>query len=637
MSAFGKDAEPRNMREATQKKFVHEMIGCTPNWKVLVLDAVTTRIISSVLTMYDIMEQRVTIVEKLQMSRQPFPEMEAIYFISPTLESTQKIVEDFSVRGSPKYGSVHIFYSDTVADSVLAALQADAHLVARIKTLKEINVEYLAVESNAFHMDLQDRGILSSFYGPSPDPTVAPMVGKKLATLCISLNEHPCIRYQATSRYCKAIAETLHSTLVAYKRANPSVQFNGDDAHQDRERGQLLIVDRSFDPVAPMVHEFTYQVMAQDLASIEEGNVYTYQLQTGRGSKEMKSILGEADEFWVENRHQHVAKVVDAIRKRLDDIISTHAGAAALQGKDKAGGAGKAGVDIGTMAAAVRQLPEYQQTMAKVSMHRELVQECLNKQASQGLMVPDGWGVTDYESLCCTEVDENGVEYSGSKLVAKLVEGLRGRMPRECKLRLLAIFICTHRTASGEDRRQLIAASGLSSDDQAVLQKFDRLCVNLAAPGAGSGAGAGAKAAAGGGGWLSSMFGKKKPQKFVATPEGGYTDTRFVCALKGALEGLIAGSLPTDKFPSLGPAISSAAEAKGGAKSVRRFGANSRWGKKDQVAITGGRYLVFVAGGVAYSELRTGYELQKEHSKEVVVGGTHLLNPDSYVTEVRNL
>lgn len=620
MAAFGKDSEPRNMREATQRKFINEIIGCTPNWKVLVLDANTTRIISSVLTMYDIMEQRVTIVEKLQMSRQPFPEMEAIYFISPTLEATRKIVDDFSVRGSPKYGHVHIFYSDTVADSVISALQTDPNLVARIKTLKEVNIEFLAVESNTYHFDMQEKSVLSSLYGLNPDPTLPQVIGKKLATLCLTLGEHPSIRYQGTSRYAKAIAENLQQTLVAYKRANPQAQFNGDDAHQDRDRGQILILDRSFDPVAPIVHEFSYQSMVQDLVNIEDGNIYTYQLQTGRGSKEVKSILGEADEFWVENRHAHIAKVIDAIRKRLDDIISTHPGAAALQNKDK-----KGAVDIGTMAAAVRQLPEYQQTMAKVSMHRELTQECMNASASQGLLP-----LSEYESLCCTESDEMGVEVTGAKLVARVAEGLRSRISREAKLRLLAIYICTHRSASVDDKRSLISAAGLSSDDQKVLINFERICINLPSP-------ASAAAAKSSGGFFGAMFGKKKPQKFVATPEGSYIDTRYVVALKGLLEALLAGSLPTDKFPALGPSISSSAEAKGAAKSVRRFGANSRWGKKDAVSVTGGRYMVFVAGGVAFSELRTGYELQKEHSKEVIVGGTHLVSPDAFMNEVRNL
>lgn len=622
MAAFDKGAEPRNLREQVQRKFLLDVVGCTTSWKVLVLDANTTRIISSVLTMYDIMEQRVTIVEKLQMSRQPFPEMEAIYFISPTLEAVRYVVDDFSVKGSPKYGSVHIFFSDTMSDSVLSALQSDSKLVSRIKTLKEIYIEYLSPESNVFHLDLQEKSLLSGFYGISPDPTLAPMVGKKLATLCISLNEHPSIRYQGTSRYAKAIAETVHATLVAYKRANPSVQFNGDDAHADRDRGQLLILDRTFDPVAPIMHEFTYQCMVQDLVNIEDGNIYTYQLQTGRGSKEVKSILGEADEFWVDNRHAHIAKVIDTIRKRLDDIISTHPGAAALQNKDK-----KGAVDIGTMAAAVRQLPEYQQTMAKISMHRELAQECMNAFTSQGLTA-----VSECESLVCTEADEDGVEISGSKLVSKVAETLRSRISRDIKLRLLAIFICTHRSASSEEKRSLIAAAGLSSDDQSALAKFERLCLNLPVAASAGGAAAGKS-----GGFFSSMFGRKKAQKFTATPEGDYKDTRHVVALKGLLEALLAGSLPTDKYPALGPVLSSSAEAKGAAKSVRRFGANSRWGKKDQAALTGGRYIVFVAGGVAFSETRTGYEMQREHSKEVIVGGTHLLTPDTYMTDVRNL
>ena len=612
--------EGRNLREVTQRRFVQDVIGCTPNWKVLVLDDNTTRIISSVLTMYDIMEQRVTIVEKLNIGRQPFPEMEAIYFISPTLEATRRIVDDFATRGSPKYGSIHIFYSDTVADSVIATLQADPNLVARIKTLKELNLEYLAVESSTYHFDMQERSVLTGLYGPTPDASLPLLLGRKLATLCISLGEHPSIRYQGTSRFARAIAETLNQTLVSYKRANPAVKFNGDDAHEDRDRGQLLILDRSFDPVAPLVHEFTYQTLAQDLVNLEDGNIYTYNLQTGKGSKEMKSILGEADEFWVEHRYMHISKVIDSIRKRLDDIISTHPGAS-MQSKEKKGQP----MDIGTMAAAVRALPEYQQTMAKISMHRELAAECMQASLEQGLLT-----LSDIESLICTEADENGVEVTGAKLVAKVAEALRGRVKRECKLRILAIFICTHRGASAEDKRTLITASGLSGDDQAVLTKFERLCVNLPPPVA---------AAAGGksGGFFSSMFGKKKAQKFVDTPEGSYIDTRYVVALKGLLESLLGGTLPADKYPALGPTISSSAEAKGAAKSVRRFGANSRWGKKDAVTITGGRYMVFVAGGVSYSELRTGYELQKEHSKEVIVGGTHLISPDTYVTEVRNL
>lgn len=78
------------------------------------MDESSTKIISSALTMYDIMEHRVTLVEQLLKKRQPFPEMDVIYFIAPTSESVIQVSKDFPLGGKAKYGSVHLFFSDTV-------------------------------------------------------------------------------------------------------------------------------------------------------------------------------------------------------------------------------------------------------------------------------------------------------------------------------------------------------------------------------------------------------------------------------------------------------------------------------------------------------------------------------------------
>lgn len=86
------------------------------SWKVLVMDESSTKIISSALTMYDIMEHRVTLVEQLLKKRQPFPEMDVIYFIAPTTESVKEVSKDFPLGGKAKYGSVHLFFSDTVTN-----------------------------------------------------------------------------------------------------------------------------------------------------------------------------------------------------------------------------------------------------------------------------------------------------------------------------------------------------------------------------------------------------------------------------------------------------------------------------------------------------------------------------------------
>ena len=43
-----------------------------------------------------------------------------------------------------------------------------------------------------------------------------------------------------------------------------------------RQRGTLLITDRAMDVLAPFIHEFTYQAMANDLLPIEDGSRYAF-------------------------------------------------------------------------------------------------------------------------------------------------------------------------------------------------------------------------------------------------------------------------------------------------------------------------------------------------------------------------
>lgn len=78
------------------------------------MDEKSTKIVSAALTMYDIMEHRVTLVELLSKSRQPFPEMDVVYFVSPTKGSVEKMGEDFLTAEKAKYGNVHLFFTDTV-------------------------------------------------------------------------------------------------------------------------------------------------------------------------------------------------------------------------------------------------------------------------------------------------------------------------------------------------------------------------------------------------------------------------------------------------------------------------------------------------------------------------------------------
>lgn len=52
------------------------------------------------------------VVEDLQKNREPLTSLEAIYFITPSIDSVRILIEDFSRSGSPKYKAAHIYFTD---------------------------------------------------------------------------------------------------------------------------------------------------------------------------------------------------------------------------------------------------------------------------------------------------------------------------------------------------------------------------------------------------------------------------------------------------------------------------------------------------------------------------------------------
>ena len=83
------------------------------------MDNDATRVVSSVLTMYEIMERKVTLVENLLMSRQPFRDMDVVYVVSPKVESVRAILKDFESARAAKYNNVHLYFLDTVMFFIL--------------------------------------------------------------------------------------------------------------------------------------------------------------------------------------------------------------------------------------------------------------------------------------------------------------------------------------------------------------------------------------------------------------------------------------------------------------------------------------------------------------------------------------
>jgi syntaxin-binding protein 1 len=65
---------------------------------ILIVDDYSLNILNQTIKMRETLEKGVYGIEKIQLNRKPFPRLNAVYFIQPTIENLRKIADDFNAK-----------------------------------------------------------------------------------------------------------------------------------------------------------------------------------------------------------------------------------------------------------------------------------------------------------------------------------------------------------------------------------------------------------------------------------------------------------------------------------------------------------------------------------------------------------
>ncbi|KAL2861265.1 Sec1-like protein [Aspergillus lucknowensis] len=582
------------------------------DWKVLVVDEASRKLIDNAVKEDDILNLNVTNIEQIEERRPSNQPMEAVYILSALPHIVDCVLADFERR---RYKKSYLVWTSFLDPGLRARLDRSQMVQEQLARFQTISIDYYPRESRV--ATFRDPWSFPVLFHPGCNHLIREhlaILAHKAVSLCATLGEYPVIRYyrpktptHEASVLCSHLARFIQDELDQF------AQFNRDfPPPSPRPRGVLLVVDRSMDLFAPLIHEFTYQSMVHDLLPVKEGDKVTYKLIINQGAfnEDVKDMeINDQDKVWVEYRHMHMK---DVLGKLGEDFAKFRAANPQFaEGNNKA--------SVGMIKDMLAGLREFQEGRDAYTLHLNMAEECMKFFQDHKLIE-----VSSVEQCLATGLDENYKKAKGlgSQLVQLLDDDAIVRADR---LRLLLLYIIYRNGLLPGDIRKLMAHAQLPPQDGNVISNLDLLGTRVDKP-------------------LKDdkppvqpLF-TRKPPVLSESEEGSLS--RYDLNLKLMLEDLVRGTLDPTTFPPTRPqtdaegmAAQQDAMAQASLRSAKPTWARTRSAGEQPRQ----RIIVFMAGGATYGEARACYEISEAFRKDVFLATSHMLTPSLFMRQVGDL
>jgi syntaxin-binding protein 1 len=563
-----------------------EEIKLKSGFFIMIVDKKSLGIISNAVSVLDLTQRGVTVIEQLEKSRKPMPEVDALYFLTPTYKSINRLTVDF-IEQAP-YRQVHLFFTGKISDKSMRSI-ANSSVMPYIKTFKEANCGFRIIGRDCF--SLETSGLFGSLYlskSSTERKEILSYISKNLTSVCGVMKDLPYVCYQSSSALCQELALYLEDDITELYRKLPDIQVRNN-------RPILVIMDRNYDLATPLIHDIHYEAILKDIFEVGPDGKVKYESIDNSGLTTVKeTFINEKDTIWTKLRYEEIDVAQHVLNQDLIGFRNEN------QAIEKASGENE--TDLKTMAKIVSGLSNYNELINKYAVHRYLLESCMKTFAEAGIN-----NISEIEQMILTGFDTEKAEYKESDVLKKILKVFGTLTNNKEKLRL-ALLSVIGINLSASDRKAItdqlpsefalniakLSSFGLSLEAAGKSRKrLDKLYINA----------------------LQSRTPNITKIYSYAVPK--LSDIIFA-AIGNTLEaeGFVFGKSSPPNVQNIQPEV----------KSLRKKQAGVSRNRK--------KVIVFIIGGISNAELRVCKDFS---DVQVVLGGTKVMAPLEFVEELMSM
>jgi len=353
-------------------------------WKVLILDSKSTKIISSVLRVNDLLEYGITMHSLITQRRAALVDVPVIYFVQPTLENVSTIIKDIE---NDQYSSFYINFTSSLNRSLLEDFAKKVAMTGKADRIKQVWDQYLdfiVTEPNLFSLECEY--IYSKFNSPQTTEdeinNQVDIIAQGLFSEIVTMGPIPIIRANRggpAELISQRLDQKLRDHVINTKQKHSASTSNN-------EKSVFILLDRNVNLQSMFAHSWIYQCMVSDVFHLQR-NTIIVEKDIGEGKKSVKRYdIEPKDFFWNSNASLPFPDAVENVELELNQYtqdakdITAKTGYSSIKDIDP-----NDQKDTQHIQEAIKALPELTHRKSIIDTHMSVLSELIKELQSKSL------------------------------------------------------------------------------------------------------------------------------------------------------------------------------------------------------------------------------------------------------------